>query len=132
MPKSTKKPDVINIILMIGIGVVILGLVAWAATRSKPQSAPEAATAQPPVAEVPAPMISQDELDRAALETIPRIAVDELQKELAAGTAVVIDVRDQQAFIAGHIPNALQIPVSFVQGEIPYFPRDKKIVAYCT
>jgi hypothetical protein len=132
MPQPKKKPDVINIVLMIGLGAVIIGLVAWAATRSTPQSASETASAPPPVAEVPPPVVAQDGHDHEALDAIARITVDELQKEIAAGTAVVIDVRDQPAFIAGHIPGALQIPLSFVQGEVPYFPRDKRLVAYCT
>lgn len=132
MAQTKKKPDVINIILMIGLGVVVLGLVAWAATRSAPKTSPDAAVEPPPVAATQPPPIQPDPHDHEALDAISRITVEELQKEIAAGTAVVIDVRSQDAFVAGHIPDSLQIPYEFVQGEIPWFPRDKKLVTYCT
>jgi rhodanese-related sulfurtransferase len=41
-------------------------------------------------------------------------------------------VRSIEQFVESHIPGALHIPVSRVQGEIPYLPKDKPIVAYCT
>jgi rhodanese-related sulfurtransferase len=55
-------------------------------------------------------------------------------EELAArtGQVTIIDVRDVDSYLASHIPGALQIPVTRIQGEIPYLPKDKPIVTYCT
>ena len=61
-----------------------------------------------------------------------RISVQEAKGLLDAGEAITIDVRDVQSYIAGHVPDALQIPLQYVQGEIPWFPRDKTIITYCT
>jgi rhodanese-related sulfurtransferase len=44
----------------------------------------------------------------------------------------VIDVRDVDAYLAGHIEGALQIPLSYIAGEVPYLRRGKPIVTYCT
>jgi 3-mercaptopyruvate sulfurtransferase SseA len=59
-----------------------------------------------------------------------RVAVKELQQRL--GTVTLIDVRDADSYIAGHIPGAIHIPLSYIEGEVRYLPRDKPIVTYCT
>lgn len=132
MPEQ-KKPDVINIILMIALGVIIIGLVAWAATRSKPvtQTAEMPTQEQQPAQPQPQPALPVAPTAQE-LDAIPRVTAEELKAKLADGSAIVLDVRAQDAYIAGHIPGALQIPIEFVQGEIPWFPKDKLIVSYCT
>jgi hydroxyacylglutathione hydrolase len=44
----------------------------------------------------------------------------------------IIDVRDADSYRDRHIPGAMHIPLAYIQGEIPYLPKDKPIVAYCT
>ena len=44
----------------------------------------------------------------------------------------ILDVRDVDAYAASHIPGALQIPLARVEGEIPYLPKDKPLITYCT
>jgi predicted sulfurtransferase len=51
---------------------------------------------------------------------------------IARGEVIVIDVRDADAYIAGHIEGALHIPLSYIAGEVPYLRKGKPIVAYCT
>jgi rhodanese-related sulfurtransferase len=58
--------------------------------------------------------------------------VVEAKRLIDEGGAVVIDVRDFDDYVAGHIPGSLQIPLGYVQGEIPWFPQDKKLITYCT
>ncbi|MBI2215294.1 MAG: rhodanese-like domain-containing protein [Acidobacteria bacterium] len=117
-------------VLVVGLGV---GVWWWMQEKKEPpapQPVPETAQQTPQTA-TPA-----EDHDHAALEAeiakVPRISPDALAEELKAGTAVVIDVRDQRAYIGGHIPDAMQIPLQFVEGEIPYFPKDKKLVTYCS
>jgi hydroxyacylglutathione hydrolase len=62
----------------------------------------------------------------------PRISVEEVRQLHERGEVTLIDVRDANAYMAGHIPGALHIPLAFVQGEVSYLPRGKKIVTYCT
>ncbi len=47
------------------------------------------------------------------------------------GLRTLQTLSDQQAYIEGHIPGAWQMPLQFVEGEISYMPKDKKIVTYC-
>jgi len=57
-----------------------------------------------------------------------RISLADMQR----ADAIVIDVRDVDSYIAGHIPGSLHIPLSYIDGEVPYLPKDKAIVTYCT
>ena len=60
------------------------------------------------------------------------IEVSELQSMVEKNEVTVIDVRNIEPYLAAHIPDALQIPVSMIEGEIPHLPKGKKIVTYCT
>lgn len=66
--------------------------------------------------------------DRATMEPI---TVEELEKRLEQGTVVVIDVRPAEEFEAGHIPEALSIPVKELKRQLAKLPRSTEIVAYC-
>ncbi len=44
---------------------------------------------------------------------------------------LVLDVRTPAEFAAGHIPGALNMPLSKLQERLPELPRDRRIVAAC-
>jgi len=67
-----------------------------------------------------------------SLESVPRISVAVLREKIDRGEVVVMDVRDIDSYTASHIAGAMHIPVSYVETELPYLPRGKPIVAYCT
>ena len=129
--------DTMLMALLGAVAVALVGLAIWAASRggATQPAAPVAATPQPPAetAQVPisVPALPPEE-DDAALAAAPRITVAEFKERLARGEAVAIDVRDLDSYVAGHIPDALQIPLAYVEGEIPWFPKDKLLVPYCT
>jgi phage shock protein E len=55
----------------------------------------------------------------------------EAKAAVAAG-ARLIDVRTPEEFAAGHIPNAINIPVSELGGRLAEVgPKDKTVVVYC-
>jgi rhodanese-related sulfurtransferase len=66
--------------------------------------------------------------DRSALETMTR---DELRKRLDAGDVVVLDVRPQPEYEAGHIPGAVSVPVRNLQGRLAEVRSGGEVVAYC-
>ena len=66
------------------------------------------------------------------LATVPRTPLATARQEIERGAVYVIDVRDADAYVASHIPGALQIPLMRVEGEVNYLPRDKPILTYCT
>jgi len=65
---------------------------------------------------------------RDSMEAIPR---DELLRRARDGTAIVLDVRPDDEFQAGHIAGAVSVPLSQLASRLEELPRDKEIVAYC-
>ena len=66
--------------------------------------------------------------DRADLSIITR---DELRRRLRQGDVVVLDVRPQPEYDAGHIRGALSLPVSDLKSRLREVPQGSEVVAYC-
>lgn len=65
---------------------------------------------------------------RDELEPVSR---DELLDRLRSGTATVLDVRPEDEFVHGHLPSALNVPLSELERRLAELPADQEIVAYC-
>lgn len=63
---------------------------------------------------------------------VRRISVEELRVALEKGTAIVVDVRGEEQYKAGHIKGALWIPSEKIASRTKELPKDKLIVAYCS
>jgi DNA-binding transcriptional ArsR family regulator len=66
--------------------------------------------------------------DRDALEAVSATA---LMERLSDGSVVVLDVRPEEEYRAGHIPGALSVPVASLEAALQALPKDKEVVAYC-
>jgi DNA-binding transcriptional ArsR family regulator len=66
--------------------------------------------------------------DRDALEAVD---ATELLKRLSDGSVVVLDVRPEEEYRAGHISGAISVPVDALEATLQTLPRDREIVAYC-
>lgn len=66
--------------------------------------------------------------DRRTLDTITR---DDLHERLRAGDVVVLDVRPEPEYAAGHIPGALSLPVQTLEARLAEVPSGAQVVAYC-
>ena len=66
--------------------------------------------------------------DRDAVE---RLSADELEQRLARGDVVVLDVRPEREYAAGHIAGARSAPLSALDGVATTLPKRREIVAYC-
>ena len=62
---------------------------------------------------------------------VEQIAADELQARLAKGSVIVLDVRPEPEYRAGHIPGALSAPLGSLDALAAKLPRRREIVAYC-
>jgi rhodanese-related sulfurtransferase len=65
---------------------------------------------------------------RDELEPVSR---DELVDRLRSGAATVLDVRPEDEFRQGHLPGALNIPLSQLERRLAEIPADQEIIAYC-
>jgi rhodanese-related sulfurtransferase len=55
----------------------------------------------------------------------------ELLERLCCGTATVLDVRPEDEFRQGHVPGAVNIPLSQLERRLAELPVDREVVAYC-
>ncbi|CDO09518.1 ArsR family transcriptional regulator [Mycolicibacterium cosmeticum] len=55
----------------------------------------------------------------------------DLARRMREGEVVVLDVRPEQEYAAGHIAGALSMPVNDMSDRLPELSRDRHYVAYC-
>jgi rhodanese-related sulfurtransferase len=67
-------------------------------------------------------------VDRDALEAVD---ATELMERLSDEGVVVLDVRPEEEYRAGHIPGAISVPVDALESALQTLPKDLDIVAYC-
>jgi rhodanese-related sulfurtransferase len=65
--------------------------------------------------------------DRGEMEAVDAAG---LMERLADGSAIVLDVRPEEEYQAGHVPGALSVPVDSLEA-LQGLPKDKEVVAYC-
>lgn len=77
------------------------------------------------------------EVDRAAeaalasTDPLDPLSQDELLRRIDAGDVLLIDVRPEPEYRAGHLPGAISVPLPHLLNRLPHLPRDREIVAYC-
>jgi rhodanese-related sulfurtransferase len=75
------------------------------------------------------------EVERAARDylgdDVDAIGRDELIALLREGDVVLVDVRPEEEFAAGHIEGARSIPIDELQDRLAELPADREVVAYC-
>src|SRR5262249_50254382 len=98
-------------------------LVAVAAGGAASPAAAAAETARP---------VEKPTMTPPTQETARRISVDEARQALAKGEAVLVDVRNKEAYEASHAQGALSIPLADVGARAGELPKNKLIITYCT
>ncbi len=73
-------------------------------------------------------LISDFRSDKQVLESY---TVEDLLNRSKKEKVMLIDVRPEEEYKAGHIPNAVSIPLSQLKKRLHELPRNRTIVAYC-
>jgi rhodanese-related sulfurtransferase len=75
------------------------------------------------------------EVERAARDylgdEVDAIGRDELIARMRKGDVVLVDVRPNEEFEAGHIKGAKSVPLEELEDRLAELPADREIVAYC-
>ena len=66
--------------------------------------------------------------DRDGLDPVDR---ETLLERLRSDEVVLLDVRPEHEFAAGHLPGALSVPLADLETRLADLPRDRPVVAYC-
>ena len=59
------------------------------------------------------------------------ITCQELKRRLKNRSVVLLDVRPEEEYMAGHLPGAHSIPLAELKARLKELPKSKEIVAYC-
>ena len=94
-----------------------------------PMASPRTAAPAPVTAP---PILTEREPTKEEVVGVPRTKPEDVLQGFEAHALTIIDVRDADSYKERHIPGALHIPLAYIAGEIPYLPKDKPIVTYCT
>ncbi len=74
-------------------------------------------------------MLERDYLGNRA--EVDRLSAAELEQRLERGDVVLLDVRPEQEYRAGHIVGARSAPLELLPAVTAELPRDASVVAYC-
>lgn len=66
-----------------------------------------------------------------ARDALDAVGFDALEQMLSDGLVTLLDVRPPDEFANGHVPGALNIPLSELKGRLEEIPSDLQVVAYC-
>lgn len=66
--------------------------------------------------------------DRDGIEVVDR---DELSRRVKRGEVLVLDVRPEAEYAAGHIAGARSLPIGELRRHLRSLPKDADVVAYC-
>lgn len=64
-------------------------------------------------------------------EETRRISIEETQAAIAAGNALIVDVRDENTYKTSHIKGAKSFPLPQFEKRVGELPKDKLIITYC-
>jgi len=68
---------------------------------------------------------------RTRKSTLEPVRIDELLSKMESSNIILLDVRPEQEFKAGHIPDAINIPIDQLAKRINKLKKTKQYIAYC-
>jgi 3-mercaptopyruvate sulfurtransferase SseA len=63
---------------------------------------------------------------------VRRITPAEAREAVETGKAIVVDVRGEDSYNAGHVKGARSIPLDAIGSRTGELPRNKMIITYCS
>jgi rhodanese-related sulfurtransferase len=68
---------------------------------------------------------------RAKKSSLEPVRIDELVSRMKSSNIILLDVRPEQEFNAGHIPDAINIPADQLRSRLGELKKSKQYIAYC-
>jgi hypothetical protein len=106
------------------IGLIVIGAALILTPLLSSSSAPA----------IPTPIPTALTIDQSSLPYpgVPRVTVGDARAAHELQQAVFVDVRSADQYAQGHIPGALSIPLSELEGRLNELSKDRRIITYCT
>ncbi|HEY0005239.1 MAG TPA: rhodanese-like domain-containing protein [Pyrinomonadaceae bacterium] len=119
--------------LSAGIVLAVFLLAACNSTEQQHRAATNSGAKPPAASTNPgAPTPAAQTAPNTPSDGVRRMTTAELKDALDKGEAVVVDVRGESSYEAGHIKGARWIQTSDILVKSGELPRDKVIVTYCS
>jgi rhodanese-related sulfurtransferase len=67
----------------------------------------------------------------ATTDPLEPVSQEELLRRLDTGDVLLIDVRPEPEYRAGHLPGAISVPLPELRDRLPHLPADREVIAYC-
>ena len=119
MTRKEKSRFQLGPILIILGGVVLVLIALWINASST--------TAQPP-----ATVSDQQNEAKGPYPEVERVSVQEARAAFDNGTALIVDVRSEGSFQAGHATGAISLPLTEIESRYQELPQDRFLYLYCT
>ncbi|MEO5905998.1 MAG: metalloregulator ArsR/SmtB family transcription factor [Saprospiraceae bacterium] len=68
---------------------------------------------------------------RSRKNMLEPITLEDLRKRMQTKNVVLLDIRPEQEYEAGHIPDAINIPIEQLKQRIPELKKSGNYIAYC-
>jgi rhodanese-related sulfurtransferase/DNA-binding transcriptional ArsR family regulator len=68
---------------------------------------------------------------RKKKNSLEAVTLGELSNKMASGKIVLLDIRPEDEYNAGHIPNAINIPIESLKTRLKQLSKNKQYIAYC-
>ncbi len=83
-------------------------------------------------AQSPAVVSDQQNEKELLYPEVERVSVQEAKAAFDAGTALIVDVRSENSYQAGHATGAISLPSTEVASRYQELPQDRLLYLYCT
>jgi hypothetical protein len=116
------------------VAVLVLAAVGASAQYKNPSATPSpepAIQSNNPAVQITPGVLPDTPTAEAPLESARRIPRPQAIKMVKAGKAVWIDVRPRDQFDEGHIPGAINIPLTELKDRMRELPVKKFLITYC-
>lgn len=89
-----------------------------------------------PVSQAPASKQSSnaasDGHDHVGSNRSRRVGIPEAESMVERGEAILLDVRQSEAYRSGHIQGAIPMPEAEIASRVTTLPKNKKVITYCS
>ena len=63
---------------------------------------------------------------------IERVSLEDAKAAFDSGTAIFVDVRDDQAYVAAHVKGSISLPLGEIESRLGELDPNQWIITYCT
>ena len=64
-------------------------------------------------------------------DSLDAVSIESIKAQIKSGDVILLDVRPNIEYMAGHLPKAINIPLKELKTKLGQIPKDKTVITYC-